>query len=154
VPCPLSGSQVFVCRLSQDCYRENAHPMSAFDPDLMPPPLVPAVADLAVWGLRLRDRRRPQLRRPACDARRAIRIANDAVYDLAASVQSGDLAHARRMAAEIRTGKVHVNYPARDAAACLVATSSPPTGAKAANGRWTSSSNSRLSLTMKRTGFC
>jgi hypothetical protein len=49
----------------EDCYRENDRRMSVFDPDLMQPRLLPALADLAVPGLRLWDRRRPSLRRPA-----------------------------------------------------------------------------------------
>jgi len=49
----------------EDCYRENARRMSAFDPDLMQPRLLPAVADLAVRGLRLWDQRRPRLERAA-----------------------------------------------------------------------------------------
>jgi hypothetical protein len=44
----------------EDCYRENARRMSVFDPALMQPRLLPAVADLAVRGLRLWDRARPQ----------------------------------------------------------------------------------------------
>ncbi len=48
----------------EDCYRENARRMSAFDPDLMQPRLLPSVADLAVRGLRLWDRRRIAARRP------------------------------------------------------------------------------------------
>lgn len=47
----------------EDCYRENARRMSQFDPDLMQPRLLPAIADLAVHGLRLWERRRPRLRR-------------------------------------------------------------------------------------------
>jgi hypothetical protein len=43
----------------EDCHRENARRMSAFDPALMQPRLLPAVADLALRGLRLWDRRRP-----------------------------------------------------------------------------------------------
>ena len=42
----------------EDCYRENARRMSAFDPDLLQPRLLPAIADKAVAGLRLWDRRR------------------------------------------------------------------------------------------------
>jgi hypothetical protein len=45
----------------EDCYRENARRMSVFDPDLMQPRLLPAVADLALRGLRLWNRRRPRL---------------------------------------------------------------------------------------------
>lgn len=49
----------------EDCYRENARRMSVFDPNLMQPRLLPAIADVAVRGLRLWDRRRPHLRRGA-----------------------------------------------------------------------------------------
>jgi hypothetical protein len=42
----------------EDCYRENARRMSEFDPDLMQPKLLPAIANLALRGLRLWDRRR------------------------------------------------------------------------------------------------
>ena len=42
----------------EDCYRENARRMSVFDPDLMQPKLLPSIADLAVRGLRLWDRRK------------------------------------------------------------------------------------------------
>lgn len=42
----------------EDCYRENARRMSAFDPDLLQPRLLPAIADKAVTGLRLWERRR------------------------------------------------------------------------------------------------
>ena len=42
----------------EDCYRENARRMSAFDPDLLQPRLLPAIADKAVAGLRLWERRR------------------------------------------------------------------------------------------------
>jgi aldehyde dehydrogenase (NAD+) len=54
---------------------------------------------------------------PYADEAEAIELANDTVYGLAAYVQSGDLAHARRVAAEMRAGNVHVNYPAGDTAA-------------------------------------
>ena len=47
----------------EDCYRENARRMSAFDPNLLQPRLLPAIADMAVSGLRTWDRRRPHLRR-------------------------------------------------------------------------------------------
>ncbi len=42
----------------EDCYRENARRMSAFDPNLLQPRLLPAIADKAVAGLRLWERRR------------------------------------------------------------------------------------------------
>jgi aldehyde dehydrogenase (NAD+) len=44
-------------------------------------------------------------------------MANDTVYGLAAYVQSADIGHARRVAAEMRAGKVFVNYPMGDTAA-------------------------------------
>jgi len=47
----------------EDCYRENARRMSVFDPDLLQPRLLPAIADMAVAGLRLWERRRPWVRR-------------------------------------------------------------------------------------------
>jgi hypothetical protein len=49
----------------EDCYRENARRMSVFDPDLLQPRLLPRIADAAVSGLRLWERRRPHLRRVA-----------------------------------------------------------------------------------------
>lgn len=39
----------------------------------------------------------------------AIRIANDTPYGLAGYVQGGDLGHARKVAARIRAGNVHIN---------------------------------------------
>jgi hypothetical protein len=45
----------------EDCYRENARRMSVFDPDLMQPRLLPAVAGLAARGMRLWDMQRPRL---------------------------------------------------------------------------------------------
>jgi aldehyde dehydrogenase (NAD+) len=51
------------------------------------------------------------------DEEQAIRMANDTVYGLAAYVQSADLSHARRVAARMRAGNVHINYPAWDSAA-------------------------------------
>ncbi len=54
---------------------------------------------------------------PYKDEEEAIRIANDTEYGLAAYVQSGNLDHARNVAARIRAGNVHVNYPPQDLAA-------------------------------------
>ena len=51
------------------------------------------------------------------DEEEVIRMANDTVYGLAAYVQSSDLEHARRVAARMRAGNVHINYPAWDGAA-------------------------------------
>jgi len=42
----------------------------------------------------------------------AVEIANDTVYGLGAHVQGQDLASARAVAARIRSGQVHINYPA------------------------------------------
>jgi aldehyde dehydrogenase (NAD+) len=42
----------------------------------------------------------------------AVEIANSTVYGLGAHVQSRDLAAARAVAARIRSGQVHINYPA------------------------------------------
>ena len=47
----------------EDCYKENARRMSVFDPALLQPRLLPAIADMAAAGLRLWERRRPHLRR-------------------------------------------------------------------------------------------
>jgi aldehyde dehydrogenase (NAD+) len=47
----------------------------------------------------------------------AIRMANDTVYGLAAYVQSGNVDHARNVAARMRAGNVYLNYPAWDAGA-------------------------------------
>lgn len=44
----------------------------------------------------------------------AISIANDTIYGLGAHIQSGDLQRARRVAAKIRAGQVHINHPAWD----------------------------------------
>ncbi|CAN7435708.1 aldehyde dehydrogenase family protein [Neorhizobium tomejilense] len=44
----------------------------------------------------------------------AIEIANDTPYGLAAYVQSGDLTHARKVAARLRAGSVFINYPEWD----------------------------------------
>jgi hypothetical protein len=47
----------------EECYRENARRMSVFDPALLQPRLLPAIADMAASGLRIWERRRPHLRR-------------------------------------------------------------------------------------------
>ncbi|RJG08994.1 aldehyde dehydrogenase family protein [Pseudomonas cavernicola] len=47
----------------------------------------------------------------------AIEMANDTVYGLAAYVQSGDIANARRVASHLRAGTIYLNYPAWDPAA-------------------------------------
>jgi hypothetical protein len=50
-------------RFVEDCYRENARRMSVFDPDLLQPRLLPAIADKAAFGLRMWERARPNLKR-------------------------------------------------------------------------------------------
>ncbi|MGH8117987.1 MAG: ferritin-like domain-containing protein [Rhodanobacteraceae bacterium] len=47
----------------EGCYQENARRMQAFDPDLMQPRFLPAVAGLALRGMRAWDRARAPLRR-------------------------------------------------------------------------------------------
>ena len=49
---------------------------------------------------------------PYRDEKEAIAIANDTVYGLGASVQSGDRERARHVARQLRVGQVHINYPA------------------------------------------
>lgn len=46
-----------------------------------------------------------------------IELANDTIHGLAACVQSADLEQARRVAAQMRAGNVHINYPMGDTAA-------------------------------------
>ena len=55
----------------EDCYRENARRMNAFDPGLLQPRLLPAIADMAAAGLRVWDRARPQVRRETLAAHEA-----------------------------------------------------------------------------------
>ncbi len=50
---------------------------------------------------------------PYKDEAEAVRLANDTVYGLAAYVQSADLAHARRVAAEMRAGNGPRELPGR-----------------------------------------
>ncbi len=54
---------------------------------------------------------------PYRDEAEVVAMANDTVYGLAAYVQSSDIAHARRLAQQMRAGNVHLNYPAGDNAA-------------------------------------
>jgi aldehyde dehydrogenase (NAD+) len=51
---------------------------------------------------------------PYRDEEDAVFIANDTMYGLGAHVQSQDLERARRFALRIRSGQVHINYPAWD----------------------------------------
>ncbi|RUM26567.1 aldehyde dehydrogenase family protein [Rhizobium vallis] len=48
---------------------------------------------------------------------RAVEIANDTPYGLAAYIQSGDLERARRLSRRLRVGNVHINYPDWDTGA-------------------------------------
>ena len=54
---------------------------------------------------------------PYKDEEEVIRLANDTIYGLAAYVQGADLEHARKVAAQMRAGNVHINYPMGDTAA-------------------------------------
>jgi len=45
------------------------------------------------------------------DEEEAVTIASDTAYGLAAYVQSTDIDHARRIAAQLRAGQVSINYP-------------------------------------------
>ncbi len=54
---------------------------------------------------------------PYKDEEEAIRLANDTIYGLAAYVQGKDMDRAREVAAQMRAGNVHVNYPVGDTAA-------------------------------------
>jgi aldehyde dehydrogenase (NAD+) len=54
---------------------------------------------------------------PYRDEEEAIAIANDTVYGLSGYVTSGDLERARRVAARLRTGNVHLNGAGMDFAA-------------------------------------
>ncbi len=56
---------------------------------------------------------------PYKDEEEAITIANDTVYGLGAHVQSGNIDRARRVAGRIRSGQVHINYPAWNGAAAF-----------------------------------
>jgi aldehyde dehydrogenase (NAD+) len=49
----------------------------------------------------------------------AVAVANDTVYGLGAHVQSASRERARGVAARIRSGQVHINYPAWDGAAAF-----------------------------------
>jgi aldehyde dehydrogenase (NAD+) len=46
-----------------------------------------------------------------------VQMANDTVYGLAAYVQSTDVGHARKVAAQMRAGQVSINYPSLDTGA-------------------------------------
>jgi aldehyde dehydrogenase (NAD+) len=51
---------------------------------------------------------------PYADEEEAIRIANDSVYGLSGHIHSSNIEHARRVAARIRTGMIHLNGAVRD----------------------------------------
>ena len=52
---------------------------------------------------------------PYDDVEGAIAQADDTAYGLASYIQAKDIAKARETAARMRTGNVHINYPAWDA---------------------------------------
>jgi len=54
---------------------------------------------------------------PYKDEAEAIRIANDSIYGLSGYVYSGNIENARRVAAKLRTGMVHLNGAPTDPAA-------------------------------------
>ena len=56
---------------------------------------------------------------PYSDEEEAVAIANDTEYGLGAHVQSSNRERARKIAARIRAGQVHINYPAWDGAAAF-----------------------------------
>jgi aldehyde dehydrogenase (NAD+) len=47
----------------------------------------------------------------------AVEIANDTIYGLGAYVQGNDIELCRKVAAQIRSGQVHINYPPWDSSA-------------------------------------
>lgn len=51
---------------------------------------------------------------PYDNVEEAIEVANDTIYGLGAHVQGKDLELARKVAAQIRSGQVHINYPPWD----------------------------------------
>jgi aldehyde dehydrogenase (NAD+) len=51
---------------------------------------------------------------PYRDEEEAVAMANDTIYGLGSHLQSRDRERARRFAARIRAGQVHINYPAWD----------------------------------------
>ena len=75
----------------------------------------------------------------------AVAIANDTVYGLGAHVQGRDLAAARAVAARIRAGQVHINYPAWAPMRLSAATSARATAANMASTAWRSTSRPRPS---------
>ncbi|OBP77768.1 aldehyde dehydrogenase [Mesorhizobium loti] len=71
---------------------------------------------------------------PYRDEEEAIELANDTIFGLAAYVQSSDLVRARRVAARMRAGTVHINYPASDRAAPFGGYKQSGNGRE--NGKW------------------
>ncbi|CCV11228.1 aldehyde dehydrogenase family protein [Mesorhizobium sp. STM 4661] len=71
---------------------------------------------------------------PYRDEEEAIDLANDTIFGLAAYVQSSDLSRARRVAARMRAGTVHINYPAFDRAAPFGGYKQSGNGRE--NGKW------------------
>lgn len=71
---------------------------------------------------------------PYRDEEEAIDLANDTTFGLAAYVQSSDLARARSVAARMRAGTVHINYPAFDTDAPFGGYKQSGNGRE--NGKW------------------
>lgn len=71
---------------------------------------------------------------PYRDEEEAIDLANDTIFGLAAYVQSSDLPRARRVAARMRAGTVHINYPAFDRTAPFGGYKQSGNGRE--NGKW------------------
>lgn len=61
-------------------------------------------------------------------------IANDTVYGLSAHVQGGDVDGARAVAARLRCGQAHINYPAWDHSAPFGATGDRAVAGKRSEG--------------------
>lgn len=71
---------------------------------------------------------------PYRDEEEAIELASNTIYGLAAYVQSSDISRARRVAARMRAGTVHLNYLAADRATPVGGSKQSGNGRE--NGRW------------------
>ncbi len=86
-------------------------------PEALSPASTAARPSSPRWIPRCRSRRKfgPVLALiPYDSVDEAMEIANGTVYGLGAHVQGKDLGAARAVAARIRSGQVHINYPARN----------------------------------------
>ena len=73
----------------------------------------------------------------------AVEIANDTVYGLGAHVQGTDMETVRGVAAQIRSGQVHLNYPPGTRTHLSAVTSVPATAANTASRAWRNISRPR-----------